>query len=347
MGGTDANATPRSGRGRLSSGVGRLGAGAGRLVMRPAGDVLEPVAEAAVDRALAGPLPEAIARSLVEHHVIERVVREVLASADFDAAIDTALEGDAAEKLVERVLSSPHTERLITEALDSRLTANLAERLVGSPEFEQLLGRTMSSPAVRKAISEQTQSIGDEMIDSMRRSTFAVDDRIEARARRVFGKAPRTPETTGRYGGFASRGAALALDALLATVLFLIGAAVVVLVGRLAGGIGSGWLARFLAAFGFLLVEVVYFAGSWSATGRTLGMNLMGVRVIGPDDRTPGLIRSLVRFAGLWLAIALLFLGFLPALADRRRRALQDYIAGTAVIYDDRTLALSADELAG
>ena len=74
--------------------------GAGRLVMRPtravAGDMLEPVAEAAVDRALAGPLPEAIARSLVEHHVIERVVREVLSSADFDATVDAALEGEAA-----------------------------------------------------------------------------------------------------------------------------------------------------------------------------------------------------------------------------------------------------------
>ena len=70
---------------------------AGRLVMRPtravAGEMLEPVAEAAVDRAFAGPLPEAIARSLIEHHVIERVVRKVLVSADFDAAVDSALTG--------------------------------------------------------------------------------------------------------------------------------------------------------------------------------------------------------------------------------------------------------------
>jgi uncharacterized RDD family membrane protein YckC len=343
----DGNATPRSGRGRLSSGVGRLGAGAGRLVMRPAGDVLEPVAEVAVDRALAGPLPEAIARALVEHRVIERVVREALTSADFEASIDDAIDAEAAERLVKSVLASPRTERLITEALDSALTANLAERLIGSPEFEQLLARTMSSPAVRKAIAEQTTSIGDEMIDSVRRSTFEVDDRIEARVRRVFGKAERTPETTGRYGGVASRGAALALDALLATVLFLIGAAVVVLVGNLAGGIGSNWASRSIAAAGWLLVQVVYFAGGWSSTGRTLGMHLLGLRVTGPDGRTPSLIRSLVRRAGLWLAIALLFLGFLPALADRRRRALQDYLAGTSVIYDDRTLALSADELAG
>src|SRR5579862_9332454 len=113
--------------------VGRLGLGAGRLVMRPtravAGEMFEPVAEAAVDRALAGPLPEAIARSLVEHHVIERVVREVLASADFDAAVDEALKGEGGEGLVERVLASPRTERILGEAIESKLTAQLADRM--------------------------------------------------------------------------------------------------------------------------------------------------------------------------------------------------------------------------
>jgi uncharacterized RDD family membrane protein YckC len=46
----------------------------------------------------------------------------------------------------------------------------------------------------------------------------------------------------------------------------------------------------------------------------------------------PSVLRSIVRFVGLVLAIALLFLGFLPVLFDRRRRALQDYLAGTAVV---------------
>jgi len=38
---------------------------------------------------------------------------------------------------------------------------------------------------------------------------------------------------------------------------------------------------------------------------------------------------------GLFLAIIPLFAGFIPALFDRRRRALPDYLAGTVVVYDD------------
>jgi len=42
--------------------------------------------------------------------------------------------------------------------------------------------------------------------------------------------------------------------------------------------------------------------------------------------------RALVRFAALIVAILPFFAGFLPVLFDDRRRALQDYVAGTSVI---------------
>ena len=41
------------------------------------------------------------------------------------------------------------------------------------------------------------------------------------------------------------------------------------------------------------------------------------------------------RFAGLALSMAVLLLGFLPVLVDDRRRALDDFIAGTVVTYDE------------
>ncbi len=235
----------RNGLTRVSSGVGRLGLGAGRLVLRPtrgvAGDMLEPVAEAAVDRALAGPLPEAVARSLVEHHVIERVVREVLASADFDTAVSAALDDATAERMVERVLASPRTEKLLGEALESKLPAQLADRMVRSPEFEHLMAQVMSSPAVRTAITAQTETIGDEMIESLRATTTGLDTRLERGPRRLFRRPPRAEVAEGRpsapYGGFATRGAGLALDILLAHILYLTGAAMVALLASLAGGI--------------------------------------------------------------------------------------------------------------
>ncbi len=66
-------------------------------------------------------------------------------------------------------------------------------------------------------------------------------------------------------------------------------------------------------------------------------MHLLGLRVQGPDGRKPGVLRSLVRLVGLWLAIALAFLGFLPVFVDDRRRALQDFLSDTEVVYDERT----------
>ena len=58
---------------------------------------------------------------------------------------------------------------------------------------------------------------------------------------------------------------------------------------------------------------------------------MMRLRVAGPRGDPPGVGRSLVRLIGLVLAIIPLFAGFLPVLFDDRRRALQDFLAGTAV----------------
>jgi uncharacterized RDD family membrane protein YckC len=68
-------------------------------------------------------------------------------------------------------------------------------------------------------------------------------------------------------------------------------------------------------------------------------MHLMGLRVHDGRGQAPGFFRSCVRLVGLWLAIAIAFLGFVPVLFDRRRRALQDFMAGTEVVYDERALA--------
>ncbi|HEX4521387.1 MAG TPA: RDD family protein [Gaiellaceae bacterium] len=305
----------------------RFGIGAGRLVLRPtramAGDMLEPVAEAAVDRALAGPLPEAMARSLVEHHVIERVTREVLASADFQAAVGSALEDEG-------------TARFLAEAMQSKLTARLAEQLLKGPEFERLLTEVLSSPAVSAALAKQTTTIGDEMVGSVRDATVELDTRLERRPRHWFHRAARpeaNPPTP--YAGFGSRGAALVIDAFVAQAFFLVGTGMVALVASLGGGISSHWIAGVLAAIGFVIVQVAYFAGSWTVVGRTPGMHLLGLRVQCSDGGRPGALRAVVRLVGLWLAIAIACLGFAPVFVDDRRRALQDFLAGTEVVYAD------------
>ena len=73
----------------------------------------------------------------------------------------------------------------------------------------------------------------------------------------------------------------------------------------------------------------------WTGAGQTPGMRIMGVRLITFDGRLPSVARSLVRLVGLGLAIIPLFLGFVPALVDGRRRALPDFLAGTVVLYGE------------
>jgi uncharacterized RDD family membrane protein YckC len=137
-------------------------------------------------------------------------------------------------------------------------------------------------------------------------------------------------------GGFATRGVALTIDALLAQLIYLTAAGMATLIASLAGGIHPHWLLDALAATGWVIVQIAYFVGGWAAAGRTPGMHLLGLRVQGPNGRRPGVLRSLVRLVGLWIAIAIALLGFLPALVDDRRRALQDFLAGTEVVYDAR-----------
>ena len=84
------------------------------------------------------------------------------------------------------------------------------------------------------------------------------------------------------YGGVATRGLALAVDALLANLLFLAAGAMVGLVASLVGKLRPEWLVDTLVGAGWLVVVVGYFVGFWSSAGQTPGLRLMQLRVVGP-----------------------------------------------------------------
>jgi uncharacterized RDD family membrane protein YckC len=296
-----------------------------------------PEATRAVDRMLAGSLPVDVGRSLAERRVIERVVAEVVARADLDAALSAAL-------------ADPRTERLLVEALESRLTVELAERMVQSPDFQRVLAEAVSSPAVSTALRRQTASLGEELADGLRGRAVRVDGAIERAPRRWFRRPPRPEAALGSpasdlpYAGVGTRGLALTVDALLVNLVFLVGTAMIALIGSLFGDLGPTWLGAALAAAGWLVLVVCYFVGFWTGAGQTPGMRLLGLRLLGPDGAPPGVGRSALRLVGLGVAIAILFLGFLPALVDDRRRALQDFLARTVVVYGEYAgLAVAAD----
>jgi uncharacterized RDD family membrane protein YckC len=242
-----------------------------------------------VDRALAGALPEEIARSIVRHRVLERIVAELAASGEL-------------ERLTDKMLASDETQRV--------------------------LRHVASSPELRDAIARQTTGLAEEVVGGVRASAMRFDDRVD----RAAPRAPRAERSV--YGGIGTRAIALAADAAVTIVIFMSAVGVAALVATLVGGLRPEWLVGVLLASGWMLVVGSYFVLFWSSAGQTPGMRLLRLRVLGPGGDPPSLGRSLVRLVGLVLAIVPLFAGFIPVLFDRRRRGLQDFLAGTVVVYE-------------
>jgi uncharacterized RDD family membrane protein YckC len=256
-----------------------------------------------VDRAFAGSLPEEIARSLVRHRVLERIAAELTASGEL--------------------------ERLMTAAVANARTPELTDRILASDETQRALRHVASSPELRDAIARQTTGLATEVVGAVLASAASLDDRAEQLVRR----SPRVERSP--FGGIATRAIALAIDAALTTVLYTSAVGIGALVASLVGGLRPQWLVGVLLTVGWTLVAGTYFVLFWSAAGQTPGMRLLRLRVRGPAGDNPSIGRSLVRLAGLVLAIVPLFAGFLPVLFTERRRGLPDFLAGTVVFYDD------------
>jgi uncharacterized RDD family membrane protein YckC len=144
------------------------------------------------------------------------------------------------------------------------------------------------------------------------------------------------------YAGLATRAVALAIDAAIAQVIVFTGGAILGLVASLVGDPQFDTLGKVLAAAVWLLVVAAYFVIFWSTAGQTPGMRVMSLRVMANDGEHPHVARSVVRVVGLGLAIVPLFAGFIPVLVDDRRRALQDFLAGTVVVYVEPPVAARA-----
>jgi hypothetical protein len=149
-----------------------------------AGELLgAPELERAADRLLAGPLTDAVGRSLAEHRVVERVAVQILASADLDRVIGAVLDNELTERAVDRALASPGLERLVVRVLESRLVDELTEQVLRSPEMERVVEYIATSPQVVEAVTQHTQTLAEEMVADVRGRTQKVDDVAERTVR--------------------------------------------------------------------------------------------------------------------------------------------------------------------
>jgi uncharacterized RDD family membrane protein YckC len=255
-----------------------------------------------IDRALAGPLPDEIARSIVRHRVIDRVIAELASSGEL--------------------------ERLLTAALASPRALELTDRVLASDAAGHALQQVAARPEVRDAIFGQTAGLFEDVFGIVRASAVQLDDRVERAVRRRERPERRV------FAGIVTRALALAVDAAATIGIHLLLVAVVALVASLVGGLRPQWLVGMLLVLGWILIAGGYFVLFWSTTGQTPGMRLFHLRVQSAGGAAPSVGRSIVRMVGLVFAIALFFVGFVPVLFDERRRGLPDFLAGTVVKYE-------------
>ena len=143
------------------------------------------------------------------------------------------------------------------------------------------------------------------------------------------------------YAGVATRALGLALDVAIVHVIVFAGGAILALIASLVGDLKLDTAARVVCAVAWAGAVATYFVTFWSTVGQTPGMRIMDVHVTTADGAVPGVGRSIVRVIGLALAIIPLFAGFLPVLVDDRRRALQDFLAGTVVLHEETAAPFS------
>jgi uncharacterized RDD family membrane protein YckC len=132
------------------------------------------------------------------------------------------------------------------------------------------------------------------------------------------------------YAGPVSRTIAYVVDALTVAVVFTGGA---VVSGMLASFVGAQAHDLALAAASAYLLALpamlaIYCALFWALAGRTPGMALLGLRVVATRPGSLSWLSALVRA----FVLAYFPIGAVWALVDRRRQAIHDKLARTAVV---------------
>jgi uncharacterized RDD family membrane protein YckC len=144
-------------------------------------------------------------------------------------------------------------------------------------------------------------------------------------------RSERGQQLQGLRAGFVSRAVASGIDVLLVLCVYVVGVIMVSIAWDLffSTSISIAAPPHWLNALLEWLLLVSYLTAGWWSAGRTLGKQIMGLRVVGSDG-------SPLRF---WQALfrALLCASFFPvlllALVNRRNRGLEDIAFRTVVTY--------------
>lgn len=260
---------------------------------------------------------------------------------------DVVLDHVDVNALLDRVDINALLDRVDVERLMDRIDIDaLMERV----DVKELVDRA----GIPEIVIESTGHLGGSALDFFRKPLVGLDEIVFRTANRLvrrdpdeFQKGPGdlsteddhpdgTATKTGRYAGPVTRVLALTLDLLTITVsfTFLLGAVTffINLLSQTEFSLqrSAGWI----SIASIVVLGFAYYWFSFAVVGKTLGMKIVGLRVV-KDDGSLALGGSQAFLRTFFLPFNII-LPFLSAgvVFGEYRRALHDFPASSAVVYD-------------
>lgn len=148
-------------------------------------------------------------------------------------------------------------------------------------------------------------------------------------------RVPR-PSLVGHYAGPVTRLTAFAIDSAVSgtalAVMISAMSAVIELVAR--RDIDAANAPPAVGSVVLLVWLFLYYYVSWSATGKTVGMAMLGLRVVRRDGSPLDHRHALLRTLAFPFSFLFVGLGFVGIVVSREHRALHDFVGDTTVVYD-------------
>lgn len=287
------------------------------------------------------------------NRVATRATGAVVGMVDVDAIIDEVDVNALLERIdVNALLEQVDVDRLIERVdLDAVLDRVDIDGLMDRIDVRALAERAGIPDLVR----ESTGELAGSAVDVLRRQVVGLDAIVGGGAYRLTGRdpteRPAAPaeldaassagpkgrgQVTGHYAGPVSRLAAFLVDVVVVWGSWLLFGAGVAFIAALFFRVERQPSAT-IGALGILTLLVwgfFYLAASLAIAGRTLGMGLVGIRVVerggGPLGSRAAFIRTLV----FPFSFLILGLGFVGIFTSPERRTMHDAAAGSVMVYD-------------
>ncbi|MFZ1866576.1 MAG: RDD family protein [Polyangiales bacterium] len=300
-----------------------------------------------------GLLDQVELNQLLDRVIIDRLLDRV--------DVDRLLDRVDVDRLLDRVDVDRLLEHVDVDALIARVDVNA---IVQRVDIEAITSRAR----VGELVARGTTEVAGSTLDVLRRQAVGLDTLIIRFVDRVLGRDPfsqpkgpselvpaevenvpmtreRRAVISGFYAGPVSRLLAYAIDASVSFGSFgLIAGAIVGAINTVFGiDLEWDWQAGVLGLLVFSLWSFLYFWLGVAIAGKTLGMGIVGIKVVTNVGRpiSPG--RAAIRVLVQPISIATV-VGLLGIVLDRDQRALHDLVAKTAVVHDwgDRPAELPA-----